>query len=135
MTKFIVVLSLALAGCSGTSNSTPVESATSGNFHLYVSNQSFDIDPVNIQVYIDGEMIVDGTFRVESQHTWILFDLELEPGEHTLRAVGNNGDAELAETFNISDEHWGAVGFWASPTDAQEPMFTFDVEAEPIVFD
>ena len=146
--KFVIgvmLLGFGLAGCNNanpdatttppeSASTTPIERAGGGNFHLYVSNQSFDIDPVEIQVYIDGQEVVNGTFRVESQHTWILFDLDLEPGEHTLRVTGHDGEAELIETFNISDEHWGLVEFWANQTEAPEPMFTFYVQDEPIGF-
>ncbi len=47
----VVLLGLALAGCGGdVGTGTPIETSSGGNFHLYVSNQSFDIDPVDIQV-------------------------------------------------------------------------------------
>jgi len=105
-----------------------------GNFHLYVSNQSFDIDPVDIQVYIDGDEVVNGIFSVESQHTWILFDLDLDVGEHTVRAVGHNGQAELTGTFLVTEEHWGLVEFWANPTEAPEQKLTFYTQDEPIGF-
>ena len=133
----VVLLGFALTACSNNSpeaTTRPTEGAGSGNFHLYVSNQSFDIDPVDIQVYIDGIEVVNDTFRVESQHTWILYDLDIEPGEHTPRVEGDDGEAELIGEFDISDEHWGLVEFWANQTEAPEPMFTFHIQDEPIGF-
>jgi hypothetical protein len=134
----VVLFGFALTGCGGgnpdANTTTAIVTASSGNFHLYVSNQSFDIDPVDIQVFIDGKEVVNDTFKVESQHTWILFNLELEPEKHTLRAVGHGGEAELSESFVTSTEDWGVVEFWADPTEAPEPMFTFWVQDEQIHF-
>jgi hypothetical protein len=107
------------------------ETEDSVPFHLWVSNQSFDVDPVDIQVYVDDNQVVCDSFRVESQHTWILFELELDRGEHSLRAVGLDGQVEFVETFGVSDEHWGLVMFW---TEEGRNFFTFGVEDEPILF-
>jgi hypothetical protein len=99
--------------------------------HLWVSNQSFDVDPVDIQIYVDEQQVVCDSFRVESQHSWILFELELDEGEHSLRAVGLDGQVELAEAFTVSNEHWGLVEFW---TEEGRNFFTFHVQDEPIYF-
>lgn len=96
-----------------------------------MSNQSFDIDPVEIEVYVDGQQVVCGIFRVESQHTWILFELELEPGEHALRVVGHDEEVELVESFETPDERWGLVEFW---TEEGRTFFTFHIQNEPIYF-
>jgi hypothetical protein len=100
-------------------------------FHLWVSNQSFDIDPVDIAVYIDDQQVVCDLFRVEAQHTWILFELELSEGEHSLRAIGLEGQVELVESFTVSREHWGLVDFW---TEEGRNFFTFHIQDEPIYF-
>jgi hypothetical protein len=57
------------------------------NFHLYVSNQSFDIGQVDIDVYIDDVHVVTGGFVVEQQHTRLRFDFNIAPGTHSIRAV------------------------------------------------
>lgn len=101
-------------------------------FHLWVSNQSFEVDPVHIEVYVDDQQVVCDTFRVESQHTWILFELELDGGNHSLRVVGLDDQVELVESFTVSDEHWGVVEFW---TEEGRRFFTFHIQDEPIGFD
>jgi hypothetical protein len=100
-------------------------------FHLWVSNQSFEVDPVHIEVYIDDQQVVCDTFRVESQHTWILFELELDSGQHSLRVLGLDDQVELVESIIISDEHWGLVEFW---TEEGRRFFTFHIQDEPIGF-
>lgn len=37
----------------------PRNAPSSGRFTLYVSNQSFDLDPVDIRVYLDDELAVE----------------------------------------------------------------------------
>jgi hypothetical protein len=54
-----------------------------GNFTLYVSNQSFAIDPVDINVYFDDTLVVVRDFEVGSQHNWHEFEVVLTPGAHT----------------------------------------------------
>ncbi len=53
-----------------------------GNFVLYVSNQSFYIDPVDIQIWIDGECVVREYFEVGNQHNYRPFVLRLSEGTH-----------------------------------------------------
>lgn len=102
--------------------------------HLWVSNQSFDIDPVDIAVYIDGQQVVCDSFDVEGQHNWILFDVELDPGTHTLRALGNDGETELTETIDVPDERWAVLDFWFYPEEEPE-RFTFSIHDRPVGFD
>lgn len=129
------------AGCSGLSGSSvgcdPVpgdglaESTDAVALHLWVSNQSFDVDPVDIQVYVDDQQAVCDTFRVESQHTWILYELMVDPGQHTIKAVSQDGEAELIEATDIPDERWALVQFW---TEEGRNFFTFAIQDEPIFF-
>jgi hypothetical protein len=94
------------------------------NFHLYVSNQSFEIDPVYVEVVIDGERVVCREFLVEGQHNWILFDLNLGSGDHSIAATAHDGLATLTEEFATSDQHWAVLDFWS---EGGGEFFTFDV--------
>lgn len=108
------------------------------NLTLYVSNQSFDIDPVDIAIYVDDDLAVTGDFLVEGQHSWHVFDLALEPGNHVLRAVSEVADVEQVTPIAIDDASLHAViNFWYYPDGVSYPEPTppqFSVtlsEAEP----
>ncbi|GMV93012.1 MAG: hypothetical protein AMXMBFR82_27900 [Candidatus Hydrogenedentota bacterium] len=111
----------------------------SGNFTLYVSNQSFAISPVDINVQIDGEVVVHQNFDVGTQHNWKKFRIALPPGTHSLTATSAKGDATLEQEFAVTGEHWAVVDFWyypeakggAGPTPRQ---FGFRVQDSPIGF-
>ena len=82
-------------------------------FHLLVSNQSYDIANVDIDIYIDGLHVVTGTFPVGSQHTWIPFDFPIAAGEHSIRAVTTKGGVEQTQDFAVNaTERWAVVDFW-----------------------
>ena len=112
---------------------------TEPNFVLYVSNQSFDIDPVDIDIYIDDELTVEGDFLVGTQHSWHQFEIELSPGEHTIRAVTSAGDTERTDTIEIPEEkRYAVVNFWYYPESDTEPFgptFSFDLFEDPPGFD
>lgn len=102
-------------------------------FTLFVSNQSFDLDRVDITVKLDGQLAVSGDFDVEGQHTWIKFDFALAPGPHELEAVTVDGETSLVETFEMDDRKWGVLNFWFYGPDHYEPtprQFSFDVMNE-----
>lgn len=107
-----------------------------GNFTIYVSNQSFAIDPVDIDVYVDDTLVVVGDFEVGSQHSWYDFEFALTPGTHTLRAVTRAGKAELEETFEIAGKRYGVLDFWYYPDGETTPrQFSFDLYDQPPAFD
>ncbi len=109
------------------------------NFVLFVSNQSFDIDPVDIGIFIDDELAVEGDFLVGSQHSWHKFDLQLGPGKHTIRAMTSAGDTERVDTFELPGEtRYAVVNFWYYPesdSEAYGPTFSFDVFEDPPGFE
>lgn len=122
-----------LVGCSfDLSTCAPVSINGTETLHLYVSNQSFEIDPVDIEVYIDDQPVICDDFFVEGQHNWILHDLRLAPGDHSLRAVGHDGKTTLEETFRIDGEKWAVVDFWFYPGEPEE--FSFFIQDAPIGF-
>jgi hypothetical protein len=77
------LLGTLLSACTELAVDGPmVPEAEGGNFILYVSNQSFALDPVDIKVYIDGFLVVNRDFYVKGQHNWIRFQFQLGGGTH-----------------------------------------------------
>ena len=108
-----------------------------GSFTLYVSNQSFAISQVDIQVEIDGEVVVREYFDVADQHNWKAFKLSLSAGQHLLKASSVKGNADLSREFYVTDEHWAVVGYWYYPKSHYNPTpkkFTFNIQDTPILF-
>lgn len=101
---------------------------------LYLSNQSFEDDPVLLTVGIDGVPLVDGRFYVEGQHNWLAAPIELPPGEHTITAASDTG-ARLTETFEISPRQrlWAVLDYWYDGTSRSRKLTWFGSD-EPIGF-
>lgn len=105
-------------------------------FTLYVSNQSFELPQVDLEIRIDGQLAVTGDFPVEGQHSFFPFDFELAPGPHQLRVTSRAGGVTLEETFELDARKWGNLFFWYYPSGSSEPtppQFTFQVlDEEPL---
>ena len=114
----------------------PQAEPEAGQVKLWVSNQSFEDDPVAITVEIDGVQVVDDSFEVGGQHNWFSFMIDgLEPGEHTLSATSDTG-ATFEATFTLPPDEplWMVVDYWYYPDDAEGRHFTFRESDEPIYF-
>jgi hypothetical protein len=119
-----VFLVLALAACGTTEPRIEPQQHlpfVPSSFSLYVSNQSFDISPVDIRIELDGALAVSGDFAVEGQHTWLLFELGLTPGTHAIRVTTTDANAVLDQTFEMDDRKYGVVMFWYYPSGSTEP--------------
>jgi hypothetical protein len=130
-----------VAGCSTprTVQSQRITNDPNGNFHLYVSDQSFAISPVDVKVFIDDELVVKGNFEVGSQHSWQTFVLKLSSGQHKIVAQSSKGHAKLEQAFEVNDKSWAVLAYWfyPKPEGGVEPCpchFTFVVKKEPIMF-
>lgn len=110
-----------------------LQQSQTGNFILYVSNQSFAITPVDITIMIDGKNAVAADFVVGNQHKWIKYTFHLDPGEHKLIATSNKGSAKIEKMFEINDKHWAVVSFWFSKKDIYG-HFSFSIQDSPIGF-
>ena len=113
------------------------EASGGTNFVLYVSNQSFAVNPVDITVKIDGETIVSQDFDVGIQHTWVPFNLSLPSGKHTIQVKSKKGKASLKKTFEVKGMHWAVVGYWYYPKTHYMPTpksFSFTLYDQPILF-
>ena len=109
-----------------------------GNFTLYVSNQSFEISRVDIQIKIDGKVVVSEYFHVGNQHNWKPFFFSLPKGTHTLEVRSNQENVNFIKQFEIKDKHWAVVNFWYYPKNHYEPIekhFAFNISDKPIYFD
>lgn len=127
-----------LAACDGPR--TPqqhLEPPADPSFTLLVSNQSFDLDPVDITINLDGQLAITGDFRVEGQHTWIPFDFGLTPGVHTLEVTTADAPAALVELFTVDDRQWGVVMFWyyaAGSPEPTPPQFSWSLHDQAPMF-
>ena len=129
---------LLLAGCTDR-RLTPPDSELlnpNGQFTLYVSNQSSVVSPVDIQVEIDGDVVVREDFNVSRRKA---FTLSLSVGKHQLRVSSAKGQAELSEDFEVKGEHWAVIGYWYYPkhthgADPTPKQVTFGITDEPIYF-
>ena len=111
-------------------------------FTLYVSNQSFEVDPVDIEVEVDGEVVASREFDVgdeaRAQHEWRQFRVELEAGEHRIAASSRRGEARLASRFEIDGPRWATLAYWSQPTSSGKEedarRFTLEFSDRPIGF-
>jgi hypothetical protein len=139
--RFLPVIFL-LAACSDHTAEEPRQlfgPSDDPNFVLYVSNQSFDIDPVDIEVRIDGNLAVEGDFLVGSQHSWHQFPFALPPGSHGLSAETAAGDVALSDIFEVaSSARYAVLDFWYYPpgsgSEVTPPQFSLYYSDEPPQF-
>ncbi|MGQ0790756.1 MAG: hypothetical protein ACT4NJ_00845 [Nitrosopumilaceae archaeon] len=104
------------------------------NFTLAVSNQSFDISPVDISVQIDGKVVIDRDFDVGNQHIYHEFKFPLTKGIHTIHAESIHGKAKLEKEFVVDKEIWGFLSFWYYENEHESPFFDFIVSESPLGF-
>lgn len=129
-----------LVACAG--NAKDVKDMATHPFTLYVSNQSLVVSPVDIEVRIDGEVVVVREFEVGSQtriqHQWHEFKVELESGPHRLEVSSQRGDARLEREFALDGPTWATLGYWSARetrgTDRQGARFTVELSDRPVGF-
>ena len=139
----LVVLVLIATGCHHAPEGLEGPGCISGDcqtLHLVVSNQSFDIDPVAIDVAVDGVPAVTGDFEVGSQHSWHFFEIQVDAGEHVVQAQAPDEDVSREETVDVTEERWIVIDFWYYPdtTGGAEPTprhFSIHVSDDPPMFD
>lgn len=108
-------------------------------FTLYVSNQSSEMTPVPIKVYLDGVIVADKEFPYGTGRVYEKFSHSLSRGPHKLYVESIKGGAQLNEEFTVRGKHWAVIEYQRKPgrsTDgtATPAIFTFRVEDKPINF-
>lgn len=127
MTKLVFALVLA-AGCTDSDSVEPTQHlphTQTPTFTLYVSNQSFDRDLVDMQVEIDGRLAVSGKFDVGSQHSWHPFAFGLTPGVHQISVTSKNVSETLSTTVTVEPNHFGVLDYWYEASDNEPAHFSF----------
>jgi hypothetical protein len=102
-----------LIACGGSVAVAPAPTATEGDFHVVITNQSPHIDPVDVTVRVDDEVLVSSEFAWEGGYLARGWSKRLSIGEHTVDVVSARGDAHLRTTFTQGAEpDWGLVEYW-----------------------
>ena len=106
-----------------------------GDFVLNVSNQSQELDLVDITVEVDGQVVCQDDFANGNLHEYQRFVLAVGPGKHWLTATSAEGSAVLIESFQVTGKKWAVVSYHdasgtVEPADRGE--FAFLVSDSPI---
>jgi hypothetical protein len=140
--RSLLLLSLLLAACTDADPAAAPQQhlprSDSPTFTLFVSNQSFDLSRIDVEIRIDGQLAVTGDFLVEGQHTWVPFDFDLAAGSHQLRVASEDAGVMLERPFDMDARRWGVLSFWYYEAGSPEPTpkrFDFQVLDDAPLFD
>lgn len=125
---------LALAGCANMPITDPAPfQDPNGNFHLriYADQMGFDGVPLDIKVWVDGDLAVNRTFSSQRGQYDDRFRFNLPPGTHELKAKSVKANTEKSWTFDISDTLFGAL-YFSPKQKGLPPEFSFRVSNTPI---
>jgi hypothetical protein len=106
------------------------------NVTLLVSNQSFDINPIDIEISIDEDVVVQDEFDVQGdqppQHNWQQYHLCLDDGQHSLVAKSEKGQAQLHTMLEVAGACTLTIAYWYDRRSAgSKPNGFFTVECGP----
>ncbi|MDH4129060.1 MAG: hypothetical protein OEV44_09925 [Spirochaetota bacterium] len=121
---------------------TTLKKSNKYKFVLYVSNQNFTIDPVDISVWIDSKKIIQQDFYVNDGHNWKKFVFILPKGIHTIIAKSKEGKARIEKQFELNQKLWGVIDYWYEPSypksrvfgSGTPKQFSFRLSKGPIYF-
>ena len=114
------------------------------NLTLYVSNQSPAVDPVDVQVEVDGQLVANDQFRFGDGHTQRRFVLPLRLGWHRIDARTVKGESVLQSEFSMFWSRWAVLNYWYYPDKPDVPWprdwktpkhFSFNIWSKPPAFD
>lgn len=97
---------------------------------VIVSNQSFDDPEVGLTVTVDGELMIERSFAVEGQHTYVSYRLPLEPGEHRVVARADTGATHERVVSLGTERRYLAVSYWGGEPSSPD-AFSVEESDEP----
>jgi len=108
---------------------------STSEFTLYVSNQSFEIDTVDINIYFDGNEYINEDFYVGNQHNWKEFNFKLSKGRHNIEIKSLKGLAVFKDKFMLKkNKYWAILNYWYAPLSSTDTTrhFNFTISDQPI---
>lgn len=102
--------------------------------HLIISNQSFKDPEVRLTVAVDGEVVVEGTFAVEGQHTFVAYSLPLDPGDHEVVVTADTGATDERTVSLGADRKYMYIGYWGDDPSVSPEPFSIEESDEPFGF-
>ncbi len=103
------------------------------NVELVISNQSFVIDSVDIEILIDGKKVLNEEFHVEgdklAQHNWKRHRISLDNGSHSLKVSSQKGQAQMEKTLLVKNTLTVTIAYWnnsQSGSKKSKGFFTID---------
>jgi hypothetical protein len=98
---------------------------TTSNVHhnviLLISNQSLEVNPVDITIKVNEKLILEDSFYVQGeqpvQHNWQQHKLHLANGEYQLSVSSQKGQASVNTSLLINGEHKILIAFWKDNQD------------------
>ncbi len=129
MTLAILCTSV-MAAFAGPSSTSLTQTTARANYAvtIYVSNQTGELDPVNIMPSVDHRNIVNGNFSSGSGHNWSGYKLALKEGEHQLIVTSDNGDAGLDVVFVLDKPLSLIITYWG------KNHFQLNISPRPVGF-
>lgn len=113
---------------------TPIDPAvmdrTPLGIALIVSNQSFDDPEVGLSVTVDGDVVIERSFAVEGQHTFVSYRLPLEPGDHQMVIRADTGATHERVISLGAERRYLAVSYWGGDSSSPD-AFSVDESDEP----
>ena len=91
-------------------------------FVLMVSNQSFEDDPVGLQISIEVQVVADDRYVVGSQHTVTTYVVRgLAPGSHELSVTSDTGVSFVSRVRAAEGRpRWAYLTYWYHPDDTDD---------------
>lgn len=106
------------------------------NLVLHISNQSKDIDPVDISIKIDdNEVINKQLYYTSNRSNWKEFRINISTGTHTIRAESKIGKTVFEKEITVAGKHWGVLTYGSEQTDtgtSTPKIFIFEFHDKPI---
>lgn len=81
--------------------------------HLYVTNQSPNVDPVDVKVTMGDRTIFDMPVPFNDAHWYEYVKVKVTPGtKYLLQATSTDGKATAKFTFKANRTNWIVVTYW-----------------------
>jgi len=98
-----------------------------------LSNQSFDLSPVDMVVLLGSDTLVVDSLEVGDQHNFTTYEFEWREGSYVLSASADGDRSSLAEEVLLKGETWCLVSFWYHSSDDKGTLL-LSVAYEPFYF-